>query len=352
MAPLDAERRPARSSSSASWARASRAPLRAARAAGLEALDADELLEAELGMPIAEFFAAEGEAEFRRREEALGQRAARPAPAAGAIALGGGSVLSERVREALDGHIVVWLEADAETAWERVERPAGRWPTTASASTPCSPSAPPIYESLADAIVAGRDDAPARALAALLALRELPAGRPGWSGRRAPRASTRPTSGAACSSRAAGRSTGRRFLVTDTVVGGLYGERDRAARGSGRGRARRADEDASPRPSGCCASSPPSARPAPTTSLRSAAAWSATWRASAPPSTSAGSPWSRCRRRSSPRSTPPTAARPGSTCRRRRTTSAPTTCRPPCSPTRRPCERCRRASWRRASSRC
>ncbi len=53
-------------------------------------------------------------------------------------------------------------------------------------------------------------------------------------------------------------------------------------------------------------------------------------RASAPPSTSAACASCRCRRRSSPRSTRPTAARPGSTCRRARTTPAPTTSRAPC----------------------
>ena len=42
-----------------------------------------------------------------------------------------------------------------------------------------------------------------------------------------------------------------------------------------------------------------------------------------------GRRWCRCRPRWSPRSTPRTAARPGSTCPRPRTTSAPTTCRAP-----------------------
>ena len=48
-----------------------------------------------------------------------------------------------------------------------------------------------------------------------------------------------------------------------------------------------------------------------TTCSRSAAAWSATSRASAPRPTSAACPSCSCRRRSSRRSTPPTAARPG-----------------------------------------
>ena len=53
----------------------------AARAAaarlGEELHDADELLEAELGMPIDEFFEREGEAAFREREERLVLDAAR-----------------------------------------------------------------------------------------------------------------------------------------------------------------------------------------------------------------------------------------------------------------------------------
>ena len=72
----------------------------AARAVGLDAADSDELLERELGVSIGEFFDAHGEAEFRRREEELILNLLeRPGPEA--IALGGGSVLSERVRTAL-----------------------------------------------------------------------------------------------------------------------------------------------------------------------------------------------------------------------------------------------------------
>ena len=58
------------------------------------------------------------------------------------------------------------------------------------------------------------------------------------------------------------------------------------------------------------------------------------------PPTSAGSPSSRRRPRWSPRSTPPTAARPVSTFPRPRTTSAPTTSRQPCSPTPGRCGPC------------
>ncbi len=201
--------------------------LRAARAAGLEVFDADELLEAELGTSIAEFFAAEGEAEFRRREEAAVAELLDRAGGA-AVALGGGSVLSERVRAALDRHTVVWLEVDAETSWARVE---GRRPLAADRERfdALLAERTPLYEARADAVVPGRDDAAATALPALLALRELPAGtRMLWA---------RSTSGdypafvgrglldAAPVALAAIGLEGRAVCVSDATVAALYGER-------------------------------------------------------------------------------------------------------------------------------
>ena len=74
--------------------------LAAAREAGLQTTEVDELLERDLGMPIDGFFEREGEQEFRRREAELVVPLLERAEG-GAIALGGGSVLSERVRAAL-----------------------------------------------------------------------------------------------------------------------------------------------------------------------------------------------------------------------------------------------------------
>ncbi len=192
--------------------------LRAARAAGIEGLDSDQLLESELGMPIDEFFAAHGEAEFRAREEALVSGLLERARGA-AIALGGGSVLSERVRDALDGHVVVWLETDPATSWERI---GGRRPLARDRETfdRLFAERAPLYESLAAAIVPGRDDAPARAIEAL---RALPAEtRMAWA-----------TSASGDYPVYVGQGLvgsgfwpleGERFLITDTAVGGLYGE--------------------------------------------------------------------------------------------------------------------------------
>ena len=94
----------------------------AAAALGSQPLDSDAELAAELGESIESFFEREGEAAFRAREEevVLGLLTR---PDARAVAMGGGTLGSARVREALRGHIVVWLEVDAEEAWRRA---AGR----------------------------------------------------------------------------------------------------------------------------------------------------------------------------------------------------------------------------------
>jgi 3-dehydroquinate synthase len=87
---------------------------------GREALDADILLEERLGEPIASFFEREGEAAFREREQALVLELL-DRPDGALVALGGGAVELEPVRDALAGHTVVWVPVDADTAWARAE---------------------------------------------------------------------------------------------------------------------------------------------------------------------------------------------------------------------------------------
>src|SRR3954471_23762119 len=95
-------------------------PPAAAREAGLETVEIDELMERELGKPIRQAFEEDGEEAFRALEaEAVGSLLERAD--GGAIALGGGSVLSERIRAALARHTVVWLEIDAPEAWRRIQ---------------------------------------------------------------------------------------------------------------------------------------------------------------------------------------------------------------------------------------
>jgi shikimate kinase/3-dehydroquinate synthase len=89
---------------------------------GVEPLDSDRVLEAELGETIESFYDREGEAAFRAREEEVVLRVLGRA-GGGALALGGGSLESERVRDALAGHTVVHLEVEPDEAWRRA---AGR----------------------------------------------------------------------------------------------------------------------------------------------------------------------------------------------------------------------------------
>ena len=97
---------------------------------GLHSVDADSLIEERAGLPISQIFERDGEEGFREleRDVVLGALAD---PSIDALALGGGAVESEAIREALlvDGHTVVWLEVGVEAAWRRVRnsrRPLAR----------------------------------------------------------------------------------------------------------------------------------------------------------------------------------------------------------------------------------
>jgi shikimate kinase/3-dehydroquinate synthase len=140
---------------------------------GVDPLDSDRELERELGEPLEAFFDREGEAAFRAREEELVLRLLDRADAQ-VVALGGGAVGSERVREALRAHTVVHLEVEPDDAWRRASgkgRPLAR---DRSRFDQLHSDRAAVYESLADALVPrGGRDAARRALSAL---RSLPAG--------------------------------------------------------------------------------------------------------------------------------------------------------------------------------
>ncbi len=206
--------------------------LAAALEAGLEATEADELMEDALGAPIADFFEREGEEAFREREaEVVGSLLERAD--GGAIALGGGSVLSERVRAALSRHVVVWLKVGPAEAWRRVggsDRPLAKNQTDFYAMLEERDS---LYESVADAIVPSGEESLSldleerslrRVLPWLRRLPSLPAGTrmlwahsaggsyPIFVGRGLLAAGWWPL-------------PGRRFGVTDRAVGPLYADR-------------------------------------------------------------------------------------------------------------------------------
>ena len=195
----------------------------AARAAGLEAIEADELLEGELGMPIARFFGRRGEEEFRSLESAAGEPAARGRRRRRDRA-GGGAVCSERVAEALGRHVVVWLQVSAEEAWRRVEGSDRPLAQDRGRFEALHAERQPVYAELADAILPpGDEEMVARALPSLIGLRELPHGtRMAWASSESGEYPAYVGEGLL----AAGYwpLEGRRFCVTDSTVAGLYAE--------------------------------------------------------------------------------------------------------------------------------
>jgi shikimate kinase/3-dehydroquinate synthase len=150
--------------------------LAAASGAGLETTEIDELMERELGKPIRRAFEEDGEEAFRAREaEVVG--ALLEGADGGAIALGGGSVLSERIRAALDRHTVVLLEIDAAEAWRRIQGSDRPLATSEADVARLLAERLPLYEELADAVVPMADKrVVARALPAIQALAEMPEG--------------------------------------------------------------------------------------------------------------------------------------------------------------------------------
>lgn len=82
-------------------------------------VDSDAAIEEAAAQSIAEIFARDGEAFFRKRETEILRRllSARP----GIVSTGGGAFLSAENRDAIAGMgIAVWLDADLTTLWERV----------------------------------------------------------------------------------------------------------------------------------------------------------------------------------------------------------------------------------------
>jgi shikimate kinase/3-dehydroquinate synthase len=197
--------------------------LAAARDGGLETTEIDELMEKAFGKPIKAAFEEDGEAAFRAREaEVVGSLL--DEADGGAIALGGGSVLSERVREALGRHLVVWLQVDAREAWRRIARSDRPLASDAEGVAKLMEERLPFYDSLADAILPPGDRGlVARAMPSLLALAELPAGtKMLWA---ASASGEYPVfAGPGVLETKLWPLPGQRFCVTDTAVGALYGE--------------------------------------------------------------------------------------------------------------------------------
>jgi shikimate kinase len=82
-------------------------------------LDADDVLERRAGQSVRAVFAAEGEAGFRAREAEVLAELSRLS--GHVIATGGGGVLREENRRLLRRGWVVWLTADVDTLWRRLQ---------------------------------------------------------------------------------------------------------------------------------------------------------------------------------------------------------------------------------------
>jgi shikimate kinase / 3-dehydroquinate synthase len=209
---------------------------------GVGALDSDALLEERFGHSLAREFELAGEQAFRASEEELVCRLLERGEPGQVIALGGGSVLSERVREALKRHVTVLLDVDPDTAWERVQP---------GAATPEAPERPlaadmasftalhaerrGLYEELADAVLPSASLAGARqALGALRALEGAPSGtRMLWASSLSGEYPVMIGRGLLGGEDDAAiralwpleRSRSRPFCVSDETVAGLYGTR-------------------------------------------------------------------------------------------------------------------------------
>jgi shikimate kinase/3-dehydroquinate synthase len=157
-----------------------------AAARGVEVVDTDALLVARFGRPIAEVFATDGEAAFRAAEEEVVLEAlSRAAEGREAVvSLGGGAVLSERVRAALAGHLVVHLDIAPDLAWERAAGPDRPLAEDRAAFAARHAERAGLYASLADAHLPQLDLARLDAVDhALRVLADAPPGtRMAWAG--------------------------------------------------------------------------------------------------------------------------------------------------------------------------
>jgi shikimate kinase / 3-dehydroquinate synthase len=190
----------------------------AAAELGVAAFDSDKELERHLGEPIQSFFDREGEAAFRAREEEVVLELLAGARGA-VVALGGGAVQSEAVREALRTHTVVQLEVDPEDAWRRASgggRPLARDQTRFAQ---LQSDRQPLYAAVADAVLPpGGRDAIRSALPALVALPDAPPGtRLVWAGSASGAYPVFFGDGLIASGFAYPRD-GRRYVVTDSNV--------------------------------------------------------------------------------------------------------------------------------------
>jgi shikimate kinase/3-dehydroquinate synthase len=193
----------------------------AAEQLGHEAIDVDALLEQRLGKSVRRMFDEDGEPTFRAAEEQLTLELLDD-DRERVIALGGGAVASERVRAALASQLVLWIDVDLATAWARVEgsgRPLAR---ERDAFERLYAEREPLYAALADAVIPG--ERAARIGAILPALEGLvPGVRMLWAASDSGDYPAYVGTGLLERGFWPGTVDGRRFVVSDGNVAGLYG---------------------------------------------------------------------------------------------------------------------------------
>jgi shikimate kinase / 3-dehydroquinate synthase len=133
----------------------------AAAVLDVPAQDLDALLEARTGETIEAYFDRAGEPAFRALEEEAATELLERADG-GVIALGGGTLGSERVRAALTRHVAVLVDCDLSTAWNRA-RGAGRpLARDRDAFAALYRAREAVYEAAADAVIPGASTAVVR----------------------------------------------------------------------------------------------------------------------------------------------------------------------------------------------
>lgn len=126
---------------------------------GLPFVDTDVEIERVSRMSISELFAAYGEDEFRALETRVIKRLLRSGPRV--VSTGGGAFINDRTRKQIErGGISLWLKADLEVLWERVNkrdhRPLLKTENPKQTLKDLMDKRYPIYE-LADLTIQSRD---------------------------------------------------------------------------------------------------------------------------------------------------------------------------------------------------
>lgn len=94
---------------------------RLAEAMGRKFYDSDDEIEKAAGLSVADIFSLHGEADFRRGERQVLKRLLDSEPHV--LATGGGAYLDPETRQNLrEKAVTVWLSADLETLWRRVNK--------------------------------------------------------------------------------------------------------------------------------------------------------------------------------------------------------------------------------------